>query len=76
MADPFSIRCPSKAMKRLMRFAMHHGWQVERTNGGHLRFLKRGCPPVFTGFSPSDVRAEKNMLARLRRVQRQEEDKA
>ncbi|WP_239023926.1 hypothetical protein [Salinicola corii] len=44
--------------------------------GGHLRFLKDGCPPVFTGYSPSDARAEKNMLARLRRIQKQQEGEA
>lgn len=76
MANSLPVRCSNKSMKRLMRFALHHGWDVERTRGGHLRFLKQGCPPVFTGYSPSDARAEKNMLARLRRIQRQQEGEA
>lgn len=66
-----TLRCSTNALKRVVRYAQDHGWNVKRTRGGHVRFIKPGCPPVFTGFSPSDVRAEKNVLARLRRVQRQ-----
>lgn len=73
MPDALPIRCSTRALKRVVRYAVDHGWIVERTRGGHVRFIKPGCPPVFTGFSPSDARAEKNVLARLRRVQRQEE---
>lgn len=76
MSDALPIRCSTRAMKRVIRYAIDHGWAVERTRGGHVRFIKPGCPPVFTGFSPSDARAEKNVLARLRRVQRQEEGEA
>lgn len=72
MADSLPIRCSNRSMKRVVSFAVHHGWDVERTRGGHLRFLKAGCPPVFTGYSPSDARAEKNVLARLRRIQKQQ----
>lgn len=73
MSDSLPIRCSTRALKRVVRFAIAHGWSVERTRGGHVRFIKSGCPPVFTGFSPSDARAERNVLARLRRVQKQEE---
>lgn len=73
MASSLPIRCSTQAMKRVVRYAINHGWEVERTRGGHLRFNKAGCPPVFTGYSPSDVRAEKNVLARLRRLQKREE---
>lgn len=74
MPSSLPIRCSTQALKRVVRYAVNHGWDVERTNGGHVRFLKPGCPPVFTGFSPSDARAEKNVVARLRRVQRQEQE--
>lgn len=73
MTDSLPIHCSSHALKRVVRFAVSHGWVVERTRGGHVRFTKPGCPPVFTGFSPSDARAERNVLARLRRVDQQEE---
>lgn len=73
MVNALPIRCSTRAMKRIVRFAVDHGWNVERTRSGHVRFVKAGCPPVFTGFTLSDSRAEKNCLARLRRVQRQEE---
>ena len=63
----------TKGIERVIRYAKAHDWHVERTRGGHIRFVKAGCPPVFTGYSPSDARAEKNALARLRRVQRHEE---
>ena len=76
MPDALPIRCSTRALKRVARYAVTHGWNVERTRGGHVRFIKPGCPPVFTGFSPSDARAEKNVLARLRRVQRHEGDEA
>ncbi|MGQ7245167.1 type II toxin-antitoxin system HicA family toxin [Salinicola sp. V024] len=76
MSDALPIRCSTRALKRVVRYAVTHGWIVERTRGGHVRFIKPGCPPVFTGFSPSDARAEKNVLARLRRMERQEEDEA
>ena len=76
MPDALPIRCSTRALKRVVRYAVTHGWIVERTRGGHVRFIKPGCPPVFTGFSPSDARAEKNVLARLRRVQRHEGDEA
>lgn len=76
MPSALPIRCSTRALKRVVRYAVDHGWDVERTSGGHVRFLKPGCPPVFTGFSPSDARAEKNVVARLRRVQKQEEGEA
>ncbi|CAO1665239.1 MULTISPECIES: type II toxin-antitoxin system HicA family toxin [unclassified Salinicola] len=76
MPDALPIRCSTRALKRVARYAVTHGWNVERTRGGHVRFIKPGCPPVFTGFSPSDARAEKNVLARLRREQRHEGDEA
>ncbi|REC93400.1 hypothetical protein C8D72_3446 [Kushneria indalinina DSM 14324] len=76
MADALPIRCPSRALRRVVRYAVDHGWFVERTRGGHVRFIKPGCPPVFTGFSPSDTRAERNVLARLRRIQQQKEGEA
>lgn len=76
MPDALPIRCSTRALKRVVRYAVTHGWIVERTRGGHVRFIKPGCPPVFTGFSPSDARAEKNVQARLRRMERQEEGEA
>lgn len=56
-----------KPLTELIRFAQAHGWQVSRTGGGHLRFSKAGCRPVFTSSTPGDHRAVRNARAMLRR---------
>jgi len=51
------------------------GWQVSRTNGGHLKFTHAEvAQPVFHGSTPSDIRAAKNHDARLRRMLRDARD--
>ena len=59
----------SKGIEQLVRYARAHHWRIERTRGGHLKLTKPGLPPVFTGYSPSDVRAQRNAIARLQRTQ-------
>ncbi len=66
-----NVRLPGKRTTQLMAYALQHGWQVLRTRGGHLRFRKPGCAPIFTSSTPSDWRAYKNALAMLVRADRE-----
>lgn len=60
-----------KQLRGLIEFALQHGWEVVRTPGGHLKFTKPGLPPIYTGATVSDYRAERNARAQLRRATRQ-----
>lgn len=59
-----------KRLRPLIEFALSEGWDVSRTAGGHLRFVKAGLPPIFTASTASDHRATQNAWARLRRAGR------
>ncbi|HBO80926.1 TPA: type II toxin-antitoxin system HicA family toxin [Burkholderia vietnamiensis] len=59
-----------KQLRGLIEFALQHGWEVVRTPGGHLKFTKPGLPPIYTGSTASDFRAERNARAQLRRAVR------
>ncbi|GEN23146.1 hypothetical protein HCU01_10950 [Halomonas cupida] len=59
-----------KGVQKVVRFAEAHNWHIERTRGGHIKLTKPGMPPVFTSYSPSDARSQRNAIALLRRVQR------
>lgn len=69
MANQFQF---GKGVERVVQYARDHGWHIQRTRGGHLRMTRPGLPPVFTSATPSDVRSQRNAIARLRRAQRQE----
>jgi len=60
----------SRRLRPLIEFALSEGWEVARTPGGHLKFTKQGLPPIYTGSTASDHRADRNALARLRRTER------
>lgn len=67
-------RNPAKGRKRLralIDFALQEGWQVAHTPGGHLKFFKAGCAPIYTSSTASDHRAGLNARAQLRRADRQ-----
>ncbi|MGB3749219.1 MAG: type II toxin-antitoxin system HicA family toxin [Rhodanobacter sp.] len=59
-----------KRLKPLIDFAIREGWTVVRTPGGHLKFTKQGLPPIYTGATAGDHRADRNALARLCRAGR------
>ncbi|AYL80008.1 MULTISPECIES: hypothetical protein [Pseudomonas syringae group] len=65
---PASIRGAKKSLQALADFAISQGWAVHRTHGGHVKFTKGGCAPIFTSFTPSDHRAGLNARAQLRRA--------
>lgn len=60
-------RC-GKRLWPLFYYAKAHGWQIAKTNGGHLRLTKPGRPIVHTSRTPSDWRALRNALAMLARA--------
>lgn len=62
-----------KQLLPLVEYALREGWTVNRTPGGHLRFIKPGLPPIYTSSTVSDHRAGRNAQAMLRRAQRQAE---
>jgi len=62
-------RC-GKSLLHLLAYAANNGWTARRTRGGHVRFQKLGCAPVFTSSTPSDWRAYRNALAMLVRADR------
>lgn len=35
-------------LRPLIELALSEGWEVSRTAGGHLRFMKPGFPVIFT----------------------------
>lgn len=59
-----------KFMEHSLAYAAAHAWEVSRTGGGHLRFDKPGCRPVFSSFSPSCPFADRKTLARLKQHER------
>lgn len=62
-------RC-GKSLLFLLVYAANNGWTARRTRGGHVRFQKPGCVPVFTSSTPSDWRSYRNALAMLVRADR------
>ncbi|MFV9655878.1 type II toxin-antitoxin system HicA family toxin [Pseudomonas sp. NY15366] len=60
-------RC-CKRLWPLFGYAQAHGWQITRTNGGHLRLTKPGRPIVHTSSTPSDWRAVRNAVSMLARA--------
>lgn len=68
MPNPHDLSRGHKRLRPLIEYALSEGWQVVRTAGGHLKFTKAGLPPVFTGSTASDHRADRNARAQLRRA--------
>lgn len=59
-----------KRLLPLIEHALSEGWDVSRTPGGHLKFVKPGLPSIYTSATASDHRAERNARAMLHRAQR------
>jgi predicted RNA binding protein YcfA (HicA-like mRNA interferase family) len=57
-----------KEVSDLVRRARERGWVVEKTRGGHLRWRSPEGKVVFSGSTPSDVRAVRNIRSLLRRM--------
>lgn len=57
-------------LNKVIEAAKRQGWRVDRTKKQHWRFLSpdRNQPPIIFSGTPSDHRAIKNLVARLRRA--------
>lgn len=60
-----------KDLAKLFRTARERGWRCERTRAGHVRMRHPCGALVFSGTTPSDARALRNLAADLARVERQ-----
>ncbi|WP_230414001.1 type II toxin-antitoxin system HicA family toxin [Collimonas silvisoli] len=69
MSNARSLARGHKRLLPLIEYALREGWDVSRTSGGHLRFLKPGLPPIYTSSTASDYRAVRNARAMLQRAQ-------
>lgn len=61
---------PPKARKTYGRIAVvaaQQGWTITLTAGGHVRWASPTGAVVFSPTTPSDRRARRNTIARLRR---------
>lgn len=57
-----------KRLRPLIEYALSEGWEVTRTRGGHLKFVKPGMPPIYTSSTTSDQRSVLNARARISRA--------
>jgi len=71
MASAHELARGHKRLRALIEFALAEGWHVKRTPGGHLKFTKRGCAPIYTSSTASDHRASLNARAQIRRADRE-----
>jgi predicted RNA binding protein YcfA (HicA-like mRNA interferase family) len=55
-------------IRDIIKAAQRQGWTVTMTGGNHYRFKSPAGPVVFTASTPSDWRAIRNIVARLRRA--------
>lgn len=51
-----------KRLKPFIDFALREGWEMVRTRGGHLIFMKRGLPPIYTNATARDWCGIRNPL--------------
>ncbi len=71
MSSAHDLARGHKRLLPLIEYALGEGWEVLRTQGGHLKFVKPGLPLIYTSATASDHRAIRNAHAMLRRTQRQ-----
>lgn len=64
------VRLKNPAAKEFHRLAEAHGFELVRQNK-HLIYKRKGCPPLVVSSTPSDGRALKNNIARMRRMLRE-----
>ena len=57
-------------LSRILDDARDRGWRAELTNGGHWRLRGPNQALLFTGSTPSDHRAIKNLRSDIRRAER------
>ena len=52
-------------IKQLIKTAEKQGWEVRKTNGGHLKWISPYGGFVFSALTPSDNRAIQNIVHQL-----------
>jgi predicted RNA binding protein YcfA (HicA-like mRNA interferase family) len=57
----------SKEIQELIKLAETQGWRVEKSNGGHYKWMSPTGKMVITSATPSDKRAFANIQSDLRR---------
>jgi hypothetical protein len=61
----------AQEMRKFARELKHRGFEIEHTGGGHLKLMHPLLSaPIFTGSTPSDGRALKNLKASIRKFWR------
>lgn len=60
-------KMPKHLRKRAKR-AKSQGWKVEMTKGNHFVWIAPHGQKVYSAATPSDIRADKNHRARMRRA--------
>lgn len=66
-------RLQNRQAKEFDRLARQYGFKLVR-HGKHLTYHREGCPPLVVSGTPSDGRAIKNNIARMKRMVRQAEN--
>jgi hypothetical protein len=73
---PYGDPATSEYRRRLAGLAREHGYQLEKTSGGHYRLLRPDKPPIVAAFSPRfPTRTLANLRALIRRHAIAERDK-
>jgi hypothetical protein len=67
-----NLRDFPKTYRKEMELAIKRGWTVSRGGGGHMIFRwKGGGSQIATSSTPSDHRAYKNHVARMRQTEKE-----
>lgn len=56
----------TKEITRLAKEAIRQGWDVSKTNGGHLKWVSPSGSFFYSALTPSDPRSLKNIQRDLR----------
>lgn len=68
-----AMRGVSEATARALQYAKDLGWDIHRAKRRqHFRLTKPGHQPIFMSASASDWRAARNVIAMLKREEREE----
>ena len=61
--------CTNKTVDKKLMQLVSRGWTVSRTGGGHIKATSPTGAFCFLASSPSDHRAEKNILSAIRKIE-------
>ena len=58
----------NRELQKIMRVAVSEGWRLEKSNGGHIKWIRPDGFIYFSSQTPSDVRAIYKIRAALRKA--------